>query len=245
MDADKQDLDEQIKHHQEMLIRLRRRLRARELQEAEYGINVPPEVTNELITLNERIATHEKELSRLKSVAAEGTVPLVEVEYRAALALAWDTPTGQPTVSGGATLELTRLQKGIAVERAAELERQTRVQLAEQALSKIGTVCLIETLDTARGERYLVCKRELPADLLADDTTLRLIGRALHLDTEITARTLASLLPLDKEIDLFRFAEALIRTTGETEPCVVFCRLLKAALLERDSERCSERYSIE
>lgn len=132
MDIDKQDLDEQIEHHQQMILRLRRRLRARELQEAEYGTNVPAEVTNEILALNERIAKHETELSRLRSVAAEGKVPLAEVEYRAALAQAWEP--GRPTVAGQAHLEWVRVRSGIKLDRAEALEKEMRVALAKETI---------------------------------------------------------------------------------------------------------------
>jgi hypothetical protein len=58
MGIDRQDLHEQIDHHQEMLRILRRRLRVQERKEAEYGINVPAEIATEIMTLNERIANH-------------------------------------------------------------------------------------------------------------------------------------------------------------------------------------------
>src|SRR5262245_13955560 len=121
-DIDKQDLDEQLEHLPKVILALRRRLRVRELQEAEYGVNVPPEVANEIQSLNERIAKHEAELSRLKSIAVEDEVPLAEVEYRALLAQTWDTPSGRPTIAGGTKLDFDRLRLGVTPERAKELE---------------------------------------------------------------------------------------------------------------------------
>lgn len=132
MDIDKQDLDEQIEHHHEMLRILRRRLRVQERKEAEYGINVPAEVATEIMTLNERIAKHETELARLRSIAAEGEVPLAEAEYRAALAQAWEP--GRPTVAGQAHLEWVRVRSGIKPDRAEALEHEVRAALAEEAI---------------------------------------------------------------------------------------------------------------
>src|SRR4051794_5828948 len=139
MDTDKQDLDEQISHHQSMLLRLRRRLRARELQEAEHGINVPPEVTNELITLNERIGTHEAELEKLNSKSVEDTLSSPEADYRILLAEPWDTSTGRPTALGLARLERERLRMGLSSERAQELERAVRAALVEDTLLRLDT----------------------------------------------------------------------------------------------------------
>ena len=134
-DADKQDLEEQIEHHQEMLRILRRRLRVQERKEAEFGISVPAEVATEIMTLNERIAKHEAELGRLRSIAVEGDLPLAEAEYRAALAVAWEP--GKPTYAGAANLELVRLRSGIQTDRAEALEKEVRVSLAEEAMSLI------------------------------------------------------------------------------------------------------------
>ena len=171
-DADKQDLDEQIEHHKEMLRILRRRLRVQERKEAEFGISVPAEVATEIMTLSERIAKHEAELGRLRSIAAEGDIPLAEVEYRAALATAWEP--GKPTVAGAANLEWVRLRTGIKTNRAEVLEKEVRAALAEEAVDKVPSyeftgrrnLCVIVVDDSQNGRNFYY---EVPPLFLALD----------------------------------------------------------------------------
>lgn len=134
---DKQELREVIEHQQKMTRILRSRLQQRELQEAQYGINVPPEITTEIIALSDRIQSHEKELRHLRSLAVEDQIPLVEAEYRVLLAQAWDTPEGRPSFANAANLELSRLRLGITPQQANEMEQQVRLELANEAFYKI------------------------------------------------------------------------------------------------------------
>lgn len=69
--TEKQEIDETLNHLRKMLLILQQRLRHRELQEAQYGINVPPEIVTEISDLSERIRSYEAELRRLQSLSVE------------------------------------------------------------------------------------------------------------------------------------------------------------------------------
>jgi hypothetical protein len=181
-DIDKQDLDEQIEHHQEMLRILRRRLRVQERKEAEYGINVPAEVATEIMTLNERIAKHEADIARLRSIAAEGVIPLAEVEYRAALAQAWEP--GKPTVAGAAQLEWVRVRSGIKPKRAEELEQEVKIALAEEAISAIGLEVfnrIWSVFAWGRSDGVEVW-RDFAVAISSSPDDVQTLGRAIRLD---------------------------------------------------------------
>jgi hypothetical protein len=134
---DKQEISDAIAHQQKMLRALRQRLQQRELQEAQQGINAPPEVISDIHELTERIQRHEGELARLQTEAAVDKEPPVEVEYQALLAEVWGTPQGRPTFAGATRLNLARLRLGILPERAQELEHEVRVALAEEAVANL------------------------------------------------------------------------------------------------------------
>jgi hypothetical protein len=63
--------------------------------------------------------------------------PLAEAEYRAVLARIWDSSHGKLLIADSTSLELLRLQLGISLEKAQELERDIRTQLAEEAFRAI------------------------------------------------------------------------------------------------------------
>jgi len=133
----KEEIIEALEHQEKMLRVLRKRLQQRELQDAQYGLNVPPEITLEISDLSERIRTHEAELKRLQSLLVEDQIPIAEAEYLALLAEAWDTPEGRLSIASLSNLELSRLRLAITPQRAYELECKIREALASEAFYKI------------------------------------------------------------------------------------------------------------
>jgi len=210
MSIDEDEIAEEIAHHTEMLRVLRRRLRERELQEAKFGINVPPEITSDVQDLIERVQRHDAELVRLRTVAAQDNETLAEAEYRVLLCDAWDTPQGWPTTGNAARLALARLRLGVSTERASELEREVRVMLTEEtwsAMSLEGLIMLFyndainpaDLQDNLRIGRFYGWKEgEQEHEKETDNrlgeaviNTLQQIIRAIRLDYEAFSRLLA------------------------------------------------------
>lgn len=135
MSTEKQEIVEALEHQRKMIRVLHQRLRQRELQEAQYGLNVPPEISAEIIELSDRIRTREVELARLETAAAEDKIPLAEAEYRVLVSDAWKN--GQPEIIDETKLELARLKLGIHPERAKNIEIEIRISLARENFYKI------------------------------------------------------------------------------------------------------------
>ena len=133
----KEEIEQEMKHKQDMLHVLRQNRRIREIQEAKLGINVPPEIINDIHELTGRIQSYEIELSRLQSLAAEDQIPLEQVEYRAVLAEVWGATNGKATVAGITRLELVRLRLGIKPELSRQIEKDIRSSLAREAFYSI------------------------------------------------------------------------------------------------------------
>jgi len=104
MEQDKEEIAEQLKHHEKMLRIERRNLREREIQAAKHGLEVPPSINNHIHELKENIRYHEDQIMQLRILAVTDKEPLSEIEYRALLAETWDTPQARPTVAGDARL---------------------------------------------------------------------------------------------------------------------------------------------
>jgi len=135
MEFDKQEINATLDHQRKMVRVLRQRLQQRELQEAQYGINVPPEIASEITDLTERIRTYEMEIIRLQTLAAEDKIPLVEAEYRALLSEVWKN--GKLEIADATRLELARLKLGIIPVQAQRMETDIRIALARENFYKI------------------------------------------------------------------------------------------------------------
>lgn len=188
MNAGRQEIEEVLEHQHKMVRLLRQRLQQRELQEAQYGVNVPPEVVNEIAALSERIHNHETEIARLQTLAAEDQLSLTEVEYRVAVAEAWNTSEGIPLVVGMARLERDRLRLGIAPKRASEIEHEVRVALAEETFSQLDIALLYSLYTTGSAENREYAQQDARAHLL------KLIGRMIRLDLTTAVELLGLLL---------------------------------------------------
>jgi hypothetical protein len=70
-----QEINDAIEHEKQMLRAFRKRLQQRQLQEAQQGLNTPPEVITEISSLSESIDSHEMELKRLQRIAVEDQIP--------------------------------------------------------------------------------------------------------------------------------------------------------------------------
>lgn len=147
MSRTKQEIVQELAHQQRLLLALRERRRALELQFTQQA-TAPTQLLSELDALTGRIRVYEEEIGRLETLAAEDRLPLAETEYCVLLAEAWNTPQGNPTVADATRLELERLRLGVSPRRAHELERQIRVALAQQSLQSLRSV---EDLSEPRG----------------------------------------------------------------------------------------------
>ncbi|HEU4323934.1 MAG TPA: hypothetical protein VFS21_12365 [Roseiflexaceae bacterium] len=134
---EKSEIQDALEHQHKMARVLRERLQQRELQEAQYGIDTPPQVLTEIQELTERIAGHDAEIARLQTLAVEEQLPLAAADYRASLADEWQRGGGQLPIGAVARLELRRLQLGVPSELAQSLAAEVRAGLARDALAEL------------------------------------------------------------------------------------------------------------
>lgn len=226
---DKNDIDIQLAHQRDMLRLRRERRNILELQAAQTGTFSRPETVMEITALTEDIRRHEAEIARLATQAAEDRFSLSEAEYRVALAEAWDSPQGTPSIAHRARLELLRLRLGISSEQATTLEEEVRTQLATEVFTHIDLNPLfglqeyfpMEYLSggmhvtIAPGEGGTVSINDLSVIQQAQvfnpvELTMRALGRAIRLH-QTTALTLLLLcLPKDRVLLLDQFREQLL-----------------------------------
>ncbi len=134
---EKSEIQDALEHQHKMVRVLRERLQQRELQEAQYGIDTPPQVLTEIQELSERIAGHDAEIARLQTLAVEEQLPLAAADFRACLADEWQRGGGRLPLGAVARLELRRLQQGITAELAQSLTAEVRAGLARDTLAAI------------------------------------------------------------------------------------------------------------
>jgi len=187
-DADKQELETELEHKQALVRALKARRRPLELQAVRKGINVDPEVAVDLEELTHQIQAFEGEVNELRIQLAEGDIPLAEVEYRAALAAAWEP--GRPTVAGAANLEWVRVRSGIKPERAEEMEREVRATLAEEAIKSLrSTLFNILSYHNLQHEDYdgeIARHRYIIPSIFDAPSEFRTdLGRAIRLDISV------------------------------------------------------------
>jgi len=201
MSMTQQEIEEALAHQKNMLGVLRRRLQQRELQEVQYGINVPPEITSDIYILAERIRSYETELTRLETVAAEDHISLAEAQYRVLLAEVLGTPQGRPTLAGATRLELERLRLGVRSERAHSLENEIRQGLVQELFFDI---CFN---DFAQFIYKLGSRQE---QTLTKEQPLLILGRMIRLDWMTAVCLFLELLsPPIYEIDMDAFVQAV------------------------------------
>jgi hypothetical protein len=194
MSLDRQEILEELAHKKELIQALVRRRRPLELQAAHRGLSTPPEVLTEISSLTDQLRRYEDEVTHLETLAAQGALPLPEVEYRVLLAETWDTPRGQRTVAGAVRLELARLRLGIVPERAHELEREIRVALAQESFNNIEPsafvlLCAMDKVQTNPEGQLL-------------NAALVHLGRAIRLDPETAQHLLFINLPSNNRTTL-------------------------------------------
>lgn len=141
---DKTEIQDALEHQHKMIRILRGRLQQRELQEAQYGIDTPPQVLTELQELQERIRNHEAEQARLQTLAVEEQFPLASAEFRAQLAEEWQRGAGRVGVAGAARLELRRLQLGIPCDLAQQFTQEIRAALAHETLARLSLKDIVD-----------------------------------------------------------------------------------------------------
>jgi hypothetical protein len=197
-------------------------------QAARFGYRADPAIPLELEDIDRRLAAYTDELAQLETQIAEADEPVAEVEYRAQVAEAWNTPAGCPTVAGSARLELARLRLGITPERAAVIEQEVRAALAREAFTELdigillgiapeapnpfmaGMQVYIQPYDTASVtiERLSISQFVTQADALK--AALRLVGRVVRLDRLIGAELLLLTLPPEPALALEVFGPQLL-----------------------------------
>jgi hypothetical protein len=197
---------------------------------ARFGYRADPAIPLELEDIDRRLAAYTDELAQLETQIAEADEPVAEVEYRAQVADAWNTPAGRPTVAGGARLELARLRLGITPERAAVIEQEIRAALAREAFTEIdigillgiapesptplmaGMQVSIEPRDSAQViiEHLSISQFVTQADALK--AALRLVGRVVRLDRRVGAELLLLTLPPEPALVVDLFGPQLLAT---------------------------------
>ena len=229
MRESKEEIAQQLEHQQELLRKRRANLQKLELQEANYAGNPPIDLINQLDRVGEQVRETEEEIARLKSLAAEDQLSLVEAEYRTLLAEVWNTPLGRPTVAGATRLELARLNMGLEPERAQELELEIREKLAVEAFESLDIQALFglsnETniLDRygelnftihAEGEGTINIQELNVSQKIQRDSplesALKRLGCAIRLDWKIALRLLLQYVPPESQFDLSLFAFQLL-----------------------------------
>lgn len=196
----KQEIEEELAHKKQILNARIKRRRPLELQEAQRGLNTPPDVLTEISSLTEQILKLEEEIARLEILAVEGQISLIEAEYKVMTAKTWDTPRGMPSIVGEAELELARLKMGLVLEKAKQIEKEVRVGLAEEAFSSLDPnfVRIFKTLLYQRDFSY-VGPGDFPDEVTVNDLdsfidSLRIIGRAIRLDISTALRLFIEIL---------------------------------------------------
>jgi hypothetical protein len=181
MELSNEEVTEAIDYHQEMIRHLRRRLRERELQEAQLGSGAEPVVKVEIRELTGRIKQHETELEKLQARSVQDKLSLPEADYRILLAELWNTSTGRPTALGTARLERERLRMGLSSERAQELETAVRAALVEETLLRLDTRSLGDwtMLDDMQSSQIEACRQILKAFRLAPVVAASILGGQL------------------------------------------------------------------
>jgi len=197
MIMDRQAATEELSHKRELVNALVRRRRPLEVQAAHRGLSSPPEILTEISSLTDQIRVYEEEIGRLGTLAAQGTSPLHEVEFRALLAETWDTPRGLPSVTGVTRLELARLRLGILPEKAVDIEREVRVALSQEAFNNIEpsffiNVCSSNARSYASKSGYAIPYIE----------SLRQLGRSIRLDAEASRQLFSVNISSDNRAEL-------------------------------------------
>ena len=126
------ELNEELTHEQKMLKIRRRNLRLLEEKEANYGLDVPIQIKNQIIETKEYIKDHEKRIDEIQTTLVEDKQPLSEIEYEMHVTEAWNTNTGHPTVLGISQLAFARMRLHITPTKAKEIEYIVRKKLAKE-----------------------------------------------------------------------------------------------------------------
>lgn len=226
---ERNEADEQIKHLRRLIdVHLTRR-RVLELQAAQAGGNVRPEVLIEIATITTEIERYEQDIARVRTQAAVDILSVAEVEYRVLVAETWDTPEGRPSVLGAAKLERGRLQLGIPPERARAIEQEVREGLARETLAALDVGTLIEvdhsgtlaqpaagsmgvTISPSDGGTVTIQNIHLQQTVTTLNpvgVALRLVGRAIRLDVNTAITLMIVCIPQQAMFDLSGFAQAL------------------------------------
>lgn len=191
----KADTLDELAHQEAMVVALRKRLRVLELQMAQQGIATPPHILTEVASLTEQVQRHKTLVNQLEMLAAEGDVPIAEVEYRMLLAENWSTSQGYPSVVGATRLEFARLRLGILPERAIELEYDIRGEIAREVIKSIHDSFYTDYLQGF-------------AHALEDE--LWTIGRAIRLNARTATDQFIQLLPPEVQATDPPFAPRLL-----------------------------------
>lgn len=225
----KEELDEDRAALQRIMRAEQRRRNELRNKAALYGFNADPSIALELVTIEQRLQTYEAEAAALETLAAEAEAPVTEVQYRIAVAEAWNTSEGRPSVVSAARLELERLRLGVGPERAQQIEQMVRADLAREAIHGLNISALLgqfDNIDALGGREGMTVNiephdggtvyiqqldmRQVFAQMSPYDAMLRIIGRAVRLDQHIALQLLVLLLPAQPTLLLQAFGARLL-----------------------------------
>lgn len=229
MRRSKEEIDEDLAALQRVMRAERRRRNELRNKAAIQGFSADPSVAIELQEIEGRLKDYDAEYAALETLAAEADLPIAEVQYRIAVAEAWNTPEGRPTVVGLARLELERLRLGVAPERAQVVERTVRAALAREAIDDLNVDALLGQFDQSgaiggAGQMYLtiapteggtvtierIDMQQTFNQLSPHDNALRVIGRAVRLDPPTALQLLILLLPTTPSLEAATFGPRLL-----------------------------------
>jgi len=229
MRRSKEEIDEDLAALQRVTRAERRRRNELRNRAALQGFSADAAIAIELEDIERRLQAYDTEYATLETLAAEADQPQAEVQYRIAVAKAWNTPEGRPTVVGAAQLELERLQLGIAPERAQVIEHAVRTDLAREGLNELSIGALLGLVEDTDGFHRLgemnlhiypsdggsvsierIDMRQTFNQISPYDNALLIVGRAVRLDPLITLHLLILMLPTTPQLEAATFGTRLL-----------------------------------
>ncbi len=180
MNAQIQEIQEDISSKEKIIAILKKQLRQLELQAAQFGSAfVPPYVLQQITNATDQIEQREAQLAKLRTKAVEQDLPLAEVEYRLLVAQTWNQSSGWLSIVDKTRLELERLKLGMDIERVEEHHRAVRTQIATETLLDL-------ELNYIQGDadiRSRAVQRIIRAFRLDPNETARLIRQNINLSS--------------------------------------------------------------
>ena len=196
MRIDKAEVTGELDHQRAMVSALRKRLRVLDLQVAQQGITTQPQIVMEIASLNEQIERHRSEVEHLESALALDQFSMDELDYKQLVAQAWIPRRSWPRLVDTIQLEKKRIQIGLLPEKAKEIEREVRAELAREVFYDMPANLEQILLTTLTSERETVAAKPLVVE------TLERIGFAIRRDPKVALQLLLRRLPDVKQLNI-------------------------------------------